>query len=158
MRPMLLLCALALAACDDDTTAAAPPDLAAPDLAHSVGICTGTCTPSCSGGTTCVSSSGSTPFSATCLVTCGSDADCGARDCVDIIGASPAGRYCIDTSEPLSCGIHCDLVDRVSRCDGDNVVTEYRSGVVCGMQYHHCANGCVEADPDGGNLRQASCR
>lgn len=158
MRPTLLLCALALAACDDDTMATTARDLAVPDLTmHVTSSCTTTCTPSCAPGLTCVSTYTFTfPFSATCLAACVSDADCGTRACVDFLGASPAGRYCIDQNEPTACDFQCDLVGRVSRCDGDNVATEYR-GVVCGVQYHHCANGCVEADPDGGDLRQASC-
>ncbi len=154
---MLLVALLALAACDDDTTAVtAPHDLAVADLAAPV--CATTCAPACTSPMTCVAqASSSFPFSATCLTPCQSDVDCDAtRACVDITDAAPAGRYCITRDEPLACGAHCDLVPTTSLCDGANLGTSY-AGVVCGVSYRHCANGCVESNPDGGSDRQARC-
>jgi hypothetical protein len=133
-----------------------PQDLSVPppDLALN---CVQTC-PSCTTGTTCVTSAGGlTPFSATCLAGCTSDVDCtGQRKCVAIYGASPAGRYCLNTTEPLSCGPMCDLVQAISFCSGSEVVAPY-SNIVCGAVYTHCATGCVEDEPDGGTNRHAHC-
>jgi hypothetical protein len=160
MRFMLLLCAVAFAACDTSSSTpedfAMPQDLSAPppDLALD---CTQGCT-GCTTGTACVSSGGGlTPFSSTCLATCTSDVDCtGGRKCVEIYGASPAGRYCLSMTEPQSCGPQCDLVPATSFCSGSEVVAPY-SNIVCGAVYTHCAKGCVEDAPDGGTNRQAHC-
>lgn len=161
MRSLLLLCALACAACDNGSSMtpedfAVPQDLSVPppDVALN---CVQTCA-SCTTGTTCVSSAGGlTPFTATCLAGCTSDVDCtGGRKCVEIYGAAPAGRYCLTTTEPQSCGAECDLVPATSFCSGSEVVAPYHT-IVCGAVYTHCANGCVEDAPDGGTNRQAHC-
>jgi hypothetical protein len=160
MRFLLLSCALVLAGCGNGSSApedfAMPQDLSVPppDLALN---CVQTC-PSCTTGTTCVTSAGGlTPFSASCLAGCTSDVNCtGGRKCVEIYGASPAGRYCLNTTEPQSCGPMCDLVQATSFCSGSEVVAPY-SNIVCGAVYTHCATGCVEDEPDGGTNRHAHC-
>ncbi|HEX6834917.1 MAG TPA: hypothetical protein VF334_00015 [Polyangia bacterium] len=150
----LLLCALALAACDDAGTSAPPDlamrDLAVPDLAVA---CVSDCP--CMSGLVCVdSASYAEPFASTCLKPCQTDADCGARSCVAMFGDRV--RYCLASDEPHTCGVHCDPGARLSHCEGDTLVSTY-VGLVCGEHYQACANGCVEDDPDGGDNRQARC-
>lgn len=153
MRPLLLLCALALAACDDDTTmTAAPPDLAARADLDTL-VCTSDCP--CASGLVCVNSSAlPEPFFSTCLQPCQTDADCGGRACVAMFGQTP--RYCLAPDEPHTCGVHCDPGPRFTRCDGGNLVSTY-VGLVCGDSYHACPNGCIEDNPDGGADRQGRC-
>jgi hypothetical protein len=158
MRSTLLFVAIALVGCGDDTTSAdlGAPDLAVGDLSQiSCATSCGTCTT----GTTCVTnSSGSVnSFSATCLASCQTDADCTPpRSCVAFDGSSPSGRYCLSATEPQQCGSHCDLVPATSACDGTTLVSYYRA-IVCGLDYSHCANGCVEDAPDGGDDKHARC-
>src|SRR3954462_11579544 len=107
---ILLLCALATAACD--STSSTPQDFAmAADLSvldMTSFSCSSNCTPACGAGTTCVSQGSSISFfDASCLASCTSSADCpGGRQCVDIYGAQPSGRYCLSTTEPQECGSH----------------------------------------------------
>jgi hypothetical protein len=161
MRFIFILCALCSSACDTSSSTpedfAVPGDLSVPDMTNMF-TCSNTCTPACASGTTCVSQGGGvTPFNATCLASCTSSADCaGGRQCVDIYGAQPSGRYCVNTMEPQECGTHCDLTPPVSLCSGSELGTTYQ-GVVCGIKYAHCANGCVEDAPDGGQNRNARC-
>jgi hypothetical protein len=158
MHPTLFVLAIALAGCGDD---AAPADLGTPDLA--VGdlsqiVCTTSCG-TCASGTTCVTNSSPSvnQFSATCLATCQTDADCtGQRACVAFDGSAPSGRYCLSATDPPECGTHCDLVQPTSACEGSTLVSVYHT-TICGLRYTHCANGCVEDAPDGGVDRQAHC-
>src|SRR5690242_20306867 len=107
MRYVLFSCVLALVACDDDT-APSSADLAAPDLATAVS-CAATCTPACAPGLTCVAANGTLNiFTATCLASCTTTADCPtASTCVALAGASPSGRFCVSTTAPALCGTHC---------------------------------------------------
>jgi hypothetical protein len=157
MRSIVWLLPIALAACgsNDSSTAdlAAFDDLATPDLAI---VCSGSCG-TCPAGATCVMEAGGPePFAPSCLVPCTTDADCGARTCVDFPVTFPSGRYCLAADEPNTCGVHCDLVEASSRCSGSVLIASYR-GAVCGLSYHQCASGCVEDAPDAGADRQAHC-
>jgi hypothetical protein len=157
MRSLLVVLTIALAGCGDD---GAPADLGAPDLAVgdlAQAVCTKSCG-TCASGTTCVTNEnvGINFFSASCLAPCQTDADCTQqRACVSFDG-SPPGSYCLSTTEPQSCGPHCDLIEPASSCEGATLVKAYL-GIVCGLRHTHCANGCVEDTPDAGVNNHAHC-
>jgi hypothetical protein len=161
MRLLLLVAAISFTACDSDGTPFPDFGVTTVDMAVPVFSCAGNCSPACTAGSTCVGMGSSVnPFAATCLVPCTSDVDCpDQRACVAIGGGTtPDGRFCLDRMEPLACGTHCDFAERVSLCSGNELAGTFHNSVVCGVSYHHCANGCVEDAPDGGTERQARCQ
>ena len=149
MRPTLLLCALALAACDDS-----PQDVF--ENPSDMSICTTSCN-QCEPGRICVVGTGQgaptpVPFPTTCLQPCRSSADCASRTCVDILGAEPAGSYCVGPYEPGACTVKCTMAPTLIACDGDVLVRPYIADV-CGLERIYCPSVCSR---DGGSS-SASC-
>lgn len=157
LRSVPFVLALALAGCgSDDGPLPFLDEMGAHDLA--VTVCAASCG-TCATGTTCVTnySASVNQFSATCLAGCTTDSDCpAAHSCVAFDGSAPSGRYCLSATDPLGCGIHCDFVQPTSACEGSTLVSVYHT-IICGLRYTHCANGCVEDNPDAGVDRQAHC-
>ncbi|MGZ3408710.1 MAG: hypothetical protein ACXVDD_00940 [Polyangia bacterium] len=145
----LFVLALALAGCGSDEVSSAA-DMSSGDLA--VRVCPTSCT-SCAAGQVCVTHGGGpVQFGASCLKPCtgGGPVECPHAFCVEIIGASPPGRYCVSTGAPDPCNSpQCNSTPAGdAHCEGDEIVSPFGLNV-CGYEHTTCANGCSTTPVDG---------